>query len=463
MKHMKLIHRQSPLKAALLCAVIGWMCWNAASIGQAQTPPRLSPDLQEVVTLSQGHMTDDVIISYIRNSGKAYTLSADDLVYLSNQGVSQNVILVLQQTSTPPPAPTAPPPVAPQAPAPAPAPMAVAAPAPAVAVQVATPGVAVQVGAPGVAVAVATPPPPAPEVNFQYFHDQLAPWGTWIELPGYGWVWRPSDMVLAASPEWRPYYDNGQWVQTENGLYWQSDYTWGDIPFHYGRWILDGRFGWVWVPDYVWGPAWVFWRHDEDDGAVGWAALPPGAVFVDGVFFFHGARVGLDFDFGLGEDCFVFVDGIHFHERFFRLRGHEWRYHIGHDRMHGFYHHSVIRNEFRRDEHGRFVNDGIGRDRLAHMDPHLEHANFEERHPVGDREHAAAARPGAESRPQAGHPEAGHPEAGHPEAGHPEAAAHTAAPAAPSKVFRPPTPAASPARAPQSSGATRAPSSSQKK
>jgi hypothetical protein len=436
--------------------------------------------LQEVVTLSQQHMADDVIISFIRNSGKAYPLSGDDLIYLSNQGVSQNVILVLQQTSTPPPAPTAPPPDA----APAPAP--VAAPAPAFGVQVSTPGVSVQMGVPGVAVDVNTPPPPppAPEINFQYFHDQLAPWGTWIELPGYGPVWRPSEQVLAASPDWRPYYDNGQWVQTENGLYWQSDYTWGDIPFHYGRWILDVRYGWVWVPDYEWGPAWVFWRHDDADGAIGWAALPPGAVFVDGVFFFHGARVGLDFDFGLGEDCFVFVDGGHFHERFFRLRGREFRYHVGRDRLNGFYHHSVVHNEFRRDEHGRIVNDGIGHDRMAHMDPHVAHANFEERHPVGDRDHAAvdhreAGHPGAghpeaghpeaghpeAGHPEAGHPEAGHPEAGHPEAGHPEARRPEAAErtAAPSKVFRPPTPAASTTRSPQSSGATRAPSGSQKR
>ena len=50
--------------------------------------------------------------------------------------------------------------------------------------------------------------------------------------------WRP-DAAIAANPDWRPYYDMGQWVQTDNGLFWQSDYTWGDIPFHYGRWVLN--------------------------------------------------------------------------------------------------------------------------------------------------------------------------------------------------------------------------------
>src|SRR5262245_32948460 len=75
------------------------------------------------------------------------------------------------------------------------------------------------------------PGPPVVEVNYQYFHDQLAPWGTWIQHPAMGWVWRPADVVIQASPGWRPYYDNGQWIQTDNGLFWQSDYRWGDIPF----------------------------------------------------------------------------------------------------------------------------------------------------------------------------------------------------------------------------------------
>ena len=247
------------------------------------------------------------------------------------------------------------------------------------------------------------PPAPGPEVNFQYFHDQLAPFGTWVEVAGIGMVWQPNQAIIGLSPGWRPYYDNGQWVQTENGLFWKSDYTWGDIPFHYGRWTLTPNLGWVWVPDYTWGPSWVFWRHAEGDGAVGWAALPPGALFVNGVFMFNGVAVAADFDFGLHEDCFVFVEGGHFHERFFRMRGREWRYHVERERLHGFYGHSVVRNEFRRDEHGRFVNNGIGRERLERMDSHIEHHNFEERHPVGDREKEMAKNEHRES----GHDEHG--------------------------------------------------------
>lgn len=358
----------------LACLLAGWLCGPAIS-GHAQTNAAPSPDLQDVVKLNQQHLGDDIVIKFIQTSGKSYPLTSDDLIYLATEGISQAVIDALEQTAKTPPPPAAPPstnslpepPAAPAEPAPVSQPVPAASQA------------AVAAGEP-------TPAAPAgPEISFQYFHDQLAPWGTWIELPGLGQVWKPADVVINASPDWRPYYDNGQWVQTENGLFWQSDYSWGDIPFHYGRWLHHGVYGWVWVPDYTWGPAWVFWRHAEDDGAVGWAALPPGAVFVDGAFVFNGAPVAVDFDFGLGEDSFVFVDGVHFHERFFRLRGREWHYHVGRERLHGFYGHSVIRNEFHRDEHGRLVNNGIGRERMEHMNNQVEQARFEERHPVGDR------------------------------------------------------------------------------
>jgi hypothetical protein len=121
---------------------------------------------------------------------------------------------------------------------------------------------------------------------------------------------------------------------------------------------------------------------------------------------FNGIRVGLDFDFGLGESCFTFVGYDHFHEGFFRMRGHEWGYHINRERLHAFYGRSVIRNEFRRDEHGRFVNNGIGRDRVERF-THVQHSNFEERRPVGDRNQLASQRADHFEPGNAGHAGAG--------------------------------------------------------
>ena len=36
-----------------------------------------------------------------------------------------------------------------------------------------------------------TQSPATQAVNFDYFHDQLAPFGTWVQVEGYGWCWHP--------------------------------------------------------------------------------------------------------------------------------------------------------------------------------------------------------------------------------------------------------------------------------
>ena len=81
----------------LACAVV--FCAGNLCYGQA-APSDLSPDVQEVLRLSQQHMDDSFITNYIISSGKAYKLSADDIIYLNNQGVSQGVINTLLETTT---------------------------------------------------------------------------------------------------------------------------------------------------------------------------------------------------------------------------------------------------------------------------------------------------------------------------------------------------------------------------
>src|SRR5258708_6095602 len=146
----------------------------------------------------------------------------------------------------------------------------------------------------------------------------------------------------------------------------------GRYPFHYGRWIREPRFGWLWVPDLTWGPAWVCWRHAETDGYIGWAPLPYGAVWVGGGWRYHNrAVVEVGFDFGLGEDFFVFVGHDHFHDHYFRYRSRvEYPFHVHREIVHGFYGRTVLRNEFRRNEHGRFVNEGLGRARIERVTGH---------------------------------------------------------------------------------------------
>jgi hypothetical protein len=628
MKLKNFIGRQISFRAAIMVA---WACLATGTIGHAQTTAaNLSPDLQEIVKFSQARMTDDVILAYIKNSGKSYSVSADDMLYLNSQGVSQPVLSALLQAksaapppaapvSTPaPPAPMVPPPGSPapppvEAPAPAPAPgladyfnaegglnpafwtiqgnvlgslaaangsppimpalvfgpggmqmsgvsaprqftgvqslgaysapftltarvtglaeeaipfevylvrpdlqqwLSVAGhlggaghrdgdvhvggalpffrgsvniplgggPSPEHGVWVNFTGSALPIsalgnkicehaaagvpytiqmtvgvdgtasvafldaagltlgarnglpvgtgpfyvvladrngptfatwqsveltplGPPVAAVAPATP-------TFDYFQGQLTPYGHWIDVPEVGACWVPAE---ASYPGWRPYVDAGHWEFTDAGWYWRSDYPWGEIAFHYGRWINDARTGfvWAWAPQYDWAPSWVAWRYADADGCLGWAPLPWDARFRAGIGLEWRGGVALDVDFGLGFDAFVFVGRDHFWD-------HDYAHVlIGREDARRFYAHSEIHNGYRMD-HGRFVADGWGRDRVASFTHHEiavhpahelrgaeEHHNAEVRHEEHPNLGARAderGRPGSSPSPTYGHP-----------------------------------------------------------
>lgn len=96
----------------------------------------------------------------------------------------------------------------------------------------------------------------------------LDEYGQWVASSQYGQVWQPASVAAT----WRP-YTRGHWVYRRAGWTWASDYPWGWVAFHYGRWVYDPVHGWVWVPGDTWGPAWVAWTYT--DAYIGWAPLPP--------------------------------------------------------------------------------------------------------------------------------------------------------------------------------------------
>ena len=108
-------------------------------------------------------------------------------------------------------------------------------------------------------------------VDLTSFEAPLTPYGTWMDLPGVGHVWRPNPMVVGAG--FRPYATGGHWAYTEAGWAFVSDFDWGWAPFHYGHWWFDQAAGWVWLPGHVWSPAWVRWR--DGGGYLGWAPMAP--------------------------------------------------------------------------------------------------------------------------------------------------------------------------------------------
>jgi len=116
-----------------------------------------------------------------------------------------------------------------------------------------------------------------------YYYDDLAPYGTWVNVSPYGWSWCPLDIPVG----WRP-YSVGYWADTNWGWMWMSEDPWGYTPYRYGRWAFDTYYGWIWIPGDVWAPSWVAWRYG--DGWVGWAPLPPEAGWSAGAGLSWGAN-----------------------------------------------------------------------------------------------------------------------------------------------------------------------------
>jgi hypothetical protein len=374
MKTTELSERKLKVGSGLVILLIAGLCWSGGLTARAQSAPATqSPQLQEIVKLTQAKMSDDVILSYIKNSGSSYNLSADDILYLNSQGVSQPVIsALLQAKSVPAPAAVVPSttPVIPATPAP-----------PAAVVMPATPAPQVSPYPGGGVVAPSPVPPPSSEVSFSYFQTQLAPYGGWVDVPGYGPCWQPA--VETTVPDWRPYFNEGHWAYTDDGWSWASDYPWGDYTFHYGRWMRDARLGWVWVPGYQWGPAWVCWRNAEAAGYCGWAPLPPSAIYAPGVGITWNGAVAVDADFGLAPDAFVFIPfGDFWVHDYVGFRAPGWR-------AHDLFRVSLVANHWG-FVGGRFVFDGIGRDRIGILTHHTvfsERLIFHDDHIAHDFDH----------------------------------------------------------------------------
>jgi hypothetical protein len=250
------------------------------SAGAPTLPADLSPGLAEIIRLAQAHVDEGVILAFIQNSGQVYTPTAEEILYLADLGLPQNVISALFKDN---------PPATP-------------------------PGSSAIAAAPPTIPEPGASPSPAPTPDSSFFYNDLAPYGAWVQAPDYGLAWQPT--VATIDADWCPYLDHGQWLDSESGWYWQSDYTWGWAAFHYGRWIREPRLGWVWVPDNLWAPAWVAWR--STGSYYGWAPLPPGATLnALGQLTFTGSVLGAA---NIPPSSFVFVDAENFLRRNLRRR-----------------------------------------------------------------------------------------------------------------------------------------------
>jgi hypothetical protein len=114
------------------------------------------------------------------------------------------------------------------------------------------------------------------------FGPELAPYGSWVDDPWYGRIWVPSRSVVGSG--FVPYSSAGHWQLTPDDAWlWASDYPFGGVTFHYGRWVWASGGVWGWVPGYVYAPAWVDFRIGAA-GYIGWVPLAPSYVWRRGAF-----------------------------------------------------------------------------------------------------------------------------------------------------------------------------------
>jgi len=119
-----------------------------------------------------------------------------------------------------------------------------------------------------------------------YGVEDLDAYGSWTNVPSYGYCWRPT-----VGAGWAP-YGSGRWVWEDwYGWTWVSYDPWGWAPYHYGRWFWQAPFGWLWYPGVIgvrhyWSPALVgFFGFGVGGGFgfgfgnIGWVPLAPFEVF----------------------------------------------------------------------------------------------------------------------------------------------------------------------------------------
>jgi hypothetical protein len=94
------------------------------------------------------------------------------------------------------------------------------------------------------------------------FHDELSPYGTWMNYSSYGNVWRPYNYS-----SFHPYSD-GYWGYTNYGPTWYGNEPYASYVYHYGNWIYTPNYGWVWIPGTSWHAGRVNWSYGG--GYIGW-------------------------------------------------------------------------------------------------------------------------------------------------------------------------------------------------
>lgn len=125
---------------------------------------------------------------------------------------------------------------------------------------------------------------------YSYGFTDLNYYGNYFNVPGYGWLWRPSYFNAG----WDP-FSNGAWsYYPGHGWMFVSLHPWGWAPYRYGQWVWVPAHGWCWSPGHrynIWHPVPIVrnppsrWRRPSPPPDSTWrrtvvvnrTATPPGA------------------------------------------------------------------------------------------------------------------------------------------------------------------------------------------
>jgi hypothetical protein len=103
-----------------------------------------------------------------------------------------------------------------------------------------------------------------PEI--QVYAGAFDRYGTWGQMPDYGYVWYPT----AIGAGWRPYY-NGYWSHVGRyGWLWAGADPWAWPTHHFGHWGFH-RGSWFWRPGRAWARPRVWWGVSP--GYVAWCPI----------------------------------------------------------------------------------------------------------------------------------------------------------------------------------------------
>jgi hypothetical protein len=84
---------------ALIGGAIGEKKDQAQQQAAAQAAAARAPRLEDIASMAQSHVSDEVIINQIRTTGAVYSLTAGDITWLKAQGVSDPVVAEMQATA----------------------------------------------------------------------------------------------------------------------------------------------------------------------------------------------------------------------------------------------------------------------------------------------------------------------------------------------------------------------------